>query len=65
MLFDKMEGLCEEKTFRNKLKEKYSDDILITSARGKKSVFCFRNTGYTILTSACYDSKKEIRKKND
>jgi hypothetical protein len=46
MLFDKMEGLWEGKTLRNKWKEKYGDDILITSARGKKSVVSFKNTEY-------------------
>jgi hypothetical protein len=35
MLFNKMEGLCEKETLRNKLKEKYGNDILITSVRGK------------------------------
>jgi hypothetical protein len=51
MLFDNMKGICEEKTLRNKLKGKYGDDILITSARGKKLVVCFKNTGYKVLTN--------------
>lgn len=62
MLSDKMEGLCEEKTLRNKLKEKYGDDILITSAQGKKSVVSFKNTGYKVLTNAWYESKKNDTK---
>jgi uncharacterized protein YktA (UPF0223 family) len=58
MLFDKMERLYEEKMLRNKLREKYGDDIIITSAHEKKSVVCFKNTGYKVLTNAWYDSKK-------
>lgn len=34
-LFDKMDGVCDEKTLKNKLMFKYGDDIIITTTRGK------------------------------
>jgi len=42
--------------------DKYGDDIIITTNRGKKSVVCFKNTGLKLLKNAWYDSKKEDKK---
>lgn len=42
-LHEKMEGTCHIKTLKNKLINKYGDDIIITTNRGKKSVVCFKN----------------------
>ncbi|KAE9537480.1 hypothetical protein AGLY_006503, partial [Aphis glycines] len=52
-LHEKMEGTCDEKTLKNKLINKYGDDIIITMSRGKKSVVCFKNTGFKVLKNAC------------
>lgn len=37
---------------------KYGDNIIITTSRGKKAVVCFKNTGFKVLTNAWYNSKK-------
>ncbi|XP_029341748.1 uncharacterized protein LOC100571724 isoform X2 [Acyrthosiphon pisum] len=58
-LNEKMEGTCDEKTLKNKLINKYGDDIIITKSHGRKSVVSFKNTGFKVLTNAWYDSKKE------
>ncbi|KAE9525163.1 hypothetical protein AGLY_014407 [Aphis glycines] len=49
-LHEKMEGTRDEKTLKNKLINKYGDDIIIRTSRGKKSIARKRNTHDNINT---------------
>lgn len=48
-----------EKTLKSKLETYYGNDIIITTAPGRKSVVCLRDTGHKILTKAWYEKKSE------
>ena len=37
---------------------KYGNDIIVKIKQHKKSIVCFRNTGYNLLTQAWYDGRK-------
>lgn len=54
-LHEKLDGTCDEKTLKNKCINKYGDNIIITTNCGKKSIVCFKNTGFKVLTNAWYD----------
>ena len=41
---------CSERTLKDKLKEHFQSDIIISSNTGMNSVACFRNTGHKILS---------------
>lgn len=45
------------KTVKARLKEKYGDDILLTSNKNKKPVVCFRNIGEKIITDTWYKQR--------
>ncbi len=68
-LFDKLSeylpdsiSVCSERSMKRKLLDHFGDDIIITCLPGKKSVICFRNTGYKILSSAWYTQKSQDQK---
>lgn len=46
-----------EKTIKRKLKEKYGNDIILSTNKNKVCIVCFRNTGYKILTNHWYEQK--------
>lgn len=48
-----------DKTLKSKLEAYYGDNIIITTAPGRKSVVCLRDTGHKILTKAWYEKKSE------
>lgn len=58
-LYEKMNGTCDERTFKNKLIEKYGEDLIITTTHGKKAIVSFKDTSFKILTEAWYTSKKK------
>jgi len=51
-VYEKMNGTCDERTFKNKLIEKYGEDLIITKTQGKKAIVSFKNTSFKIFTEA-------------
>lgn len=62
-LMDKMGDMAiGPKAFKQRLINKYKQDILIIHHKGKPTFVCFRNTGYKILTESWYKSRATTEK---
>ncbi|CAG9817879.1 unnamed protein product [Phaedon cochleariae] len=51
------ENVPQARTVKTRLLEKYDEDILIVETKKKKTVVCFKNTGYKILSDSFYQSR--------
>ena len=48
-----------ENTLKKKIINQFGDDVIITCLRGKKIIICSRDTGFKILSIACYMHKSQ------
>lgn len=54
-----------EATIKNKLNQKYGDNIIITQSKKKIPVVCFRDTGLKILSESWYNMKNKMNARNN